>query len=344
MTTNPAAPPSNQAPLSVEDLHAWEQALEEESTALGAQRYMQELRELRDRGFGSERGGGGRLLREGLESVGRGIQHLIDGELDKRGPKRQAAKWVGMVGADVAAYFTLKVCLDLVLDNRYRLEGVSIKKAAMEVSRHIVDELKFRRFEQEAKQLYRHHERNFRTNSARHKAKVLSASLSRSAVDVSDLDMPRDVQIHVGVKLISTLIVTTGLFTDEHVKIRKGTARDLRLLVPTKETLEWLEQADEAHALANPLKRPMVVPPLDWGQEQRGGYLFSLCARYPLVRKSGRKTGGDRRPVDADGLPGAQSGPGDSVAHQHAGPGGRGRDPPGTVPGVPGGPWTCPAG
>jgi DNA-directed RNA polymerase len=287
--TSPPAPASLSASPTTDELLAWEERLEEQSTALGAQRYMKELRELRDRGYGSERGAGARLLREGLESLRQGIQFLIDGEPGKRGPKHEAAKWAGMVGADVAAYFTLKVCLDLILDNRFRLEGVSISRAARTISQQILEELRFRRFEQEAKELYAHHERNFRTTSARHKAKVLSASLTRSSVDVSDLDMPRGVQIVVGVKLISTLIETTGLFEDQHHKIRRtGRARDLRLLVPTEETLQWLEQADEAHALASPLKRPMVVPPLDWDRNQRGGYLFSLCARYPLVRRSSR--------------------------------------------------------
>ncbi len=161
----------------------------------------------------------------------------------------------------------------------------------MEVARHIEEELKFRRFEKEALELYRYHQDNFETNSPKHKAKVLSASLSRSSIDVSDLSMTQDMRIIVGVKLISTLIETTGLFTDEHFKIRNGKARDLRLLVPTEETKKWMEEADEAHALHSPLKRPMVVPPLDWDREQRGGYRFGLRGRYPLVRKSYGKTG-----------------------------------------------------
>jgi DNA-directed RNA polymerase len=85
--------------------------------------------------------------------------------------------------------------------------------------------------------------------------------------------------------------VTTGLF-----RIDRGWKRDGRkfkrelTVVARPETLEWLSERHGHLEFMTPVRLPMVVPPLPWGQGQRGGYRFAYrFARqlmYPLVRRS----------------------------------------------------------
>lgn len=256
--------------------------LESYATAEGARRYHTNLQRALGRGEAAHTGANKKLLSESVSALEAGIVTWLADSKERRGPKHSAIRWVELVGPGTAAYITVKVVLD-----QLSLK-ISLRDAALDISRLLLDELRFRRFKEQAPGLFEYRMASFSTNDYRHMARSMSATMAYADVDTSDLDMPDKTRLLVGVKLIDLLVHTTGIVACvSSAVVRNGPRKAFRhelKLVPTPETLEWLDQRNAALSLLSPINLPMVVPPLAWEPKQRGGYRFGLRGRYPMVR------------------------------------------------------------
>jgi hypothetical protein len=106
-----------------------------------------------------------------------------------------AVKWCEAVGADVAAYITTKVVLDRIGTR------VTARKAAGEIMDLITDELRYRRFEDQAPALFKYRVSSFHTSNYAHMARSMDAAMRYADIDVSDLEVSQTVRIGVGFKL-----------------------------------------------------------------------------------------------------------------------------------------------
>jgi DNA-directed RNA polymerase len=256
--------------------------LEDNSLALGGQRFRRRVAEATQAGKASTVGAARKLLQLAIEPLEAGINRLIEDSSSKRGPKHEALKWCKLLGADVAAYMTVKIVLDGVKPDGF------MRTAALEISQLILDELRYRRFLKEAPGLFQYRMAKFTTSNYAHMARSLNAAMSYAEIDTSDLDMAPRERVLVGAKLVDALVATTGLVEVVSQKKPGKTKRDRvkgeLYLVPAADTLEWMKARNEALEFLHPAAMPMVVPPLPWGARARGGYRYAMRNKFSLVR------------------------------------------------------------
>lgn len=265
--------------------------LEDHMLGEGAKRFRRRVEAAMSSGETSSAGAGIKLLRSAVDPVTAGITALID-EKGKRGPKHLAHRWCVLAGPETVAFITARVIIDAIMAT------TPLSQVAMQIATLVLDELRFRRFEQKRPALFDYKIARLPGTNYRHNKKVLEQSIRWAVenprsddeeLDMSDLSMSDQHKLLVGAKLIDVFMLTTGLVEVVSRKTqRKGKKRD-RLkgelyLQPTAETREWITKRNAAMEFLTPVTLPMVVPPLPWAKGQRGGYRYALRSRYPFVR------------------------------------------------------------
>lgn len=261
----------------------WQRELEDNGYAEGGVRFRKRLEKAVAAGRGSTVGAGLKILKEGLEPLEAAIAWWVDESKQTRGPKHCALKWVEMLGTDVAAYLTMRHVL-----NNFPQEA-DVHTTAAGLSMAILDELRFRRLEEEAPGLFKYLKDHQRTQHYHQVRSTYEGALKIANVDVSALEMSPSHKVLCGIKLIDLLIESTGLV--ETFSIRRtrhrakgGGFRTTVLLRPTEETKHWYDARNHALEFQQPTVMPMVVPPLDWDADVPGGYRFKLRGKFDLVR------------------------------------------------------------
>lgn len=269
-------------------LCARQQSLEDNSLAMGAKRFRNRLEIAARTKTGSTVGAARKLLLEGLQPLEQAIAQMCTATEGNFVRPHFAVKWCKAVGPDVAAYITIKAVLDGLAQKRV------LRMAALDVAGLLFDELRYRRFLEQAPQLFDYKLKSFNTSNYRHRSRSLNASMRFARVDVSDLDVGQAQRLHIGIKLIDLLIGSTGL-----VEIMEGVRRpeasrakwrrDM-YLVATEDTRTWINNRNQSLEFLWPVFLPMLIPPLPWTARQRGGYRFALKKKHPLVRGVSAKT------------------------------------------------------
>ncbi len=263
-------------------LFARQKELEDLSVERGADRFKRRLEEAKTKGRGATHGAGIRLLKEGIEPLELAIRYMIANP--GSGRPFTAVRWCKAVGPTVASYLTVKVVLD------YIYERVSLRKMAMAIGGVIIDEVRWARFRENASALWDWKiERFHGTDHYGHKRRSLMASMKYASIDTTDLEMTPTERFQVGAKLLDLLMSSTELVKLSHsVKgsSKPSKIREAHHIQATDETLDWLGLRNDAMTDLWPILMPMVVPPLPWTDEQRGGYRNALAGVFPLVRQT----------------------------------------------------------
>jgi DNA-directed RNA polymerase len=198
----------------------------------------------------------------------------------RTGPRHVAERFVKPLGADVAAYMAVRTVLDEVLTGE-----APTRRVALTIAERVIDELRFRRLREQAPGLFAYKMKRFTSGHYGYRKAVLNQSVRWADVDISDLEVGERERLLIGGKLIEAVIVGTGLVIRETQDVRKnGKIRKEDKLVVDSDTLEWIAKRNDAMEELWPVRSPMVVPPKPWAQGERGGYLFALRDKFPLVR------------------------------------------------------------
>jgi DNA-directed RNA polymerase len=255
-----------------------QQELEDNAMSKGVERFRKRLAQAESSGKASTAGAARKLMQSALEPVTQALQVLVDEK--GRGKRHMATKWISKVGAEVAAFMVVRTVLDGIS------KRITVRSAAMDVSDLLMDELRYRRFKEKAPKLYDYKLSKFNTSSYVHMARSLDATMHYEEIDVSDLVLDQREKLLLGIKLIDVVISSTQLVAKEVVTSPggRGRAKTETFLVATPDTAEWLDQRNAELELLWPVYLPMVVPPLPWGPNRRGGYRFALRGKHPLVR------------------------------------------------------------
>jgi DNA-directed RNA polymerase len=199
----------------------------------------------------------------------------------------QAVKWSRVVGFEVTAYLTLKAVLDSLGSS------TALNKVAHRITNLMVDEIRFRIFEEQEPQLKEYRMKKFNTSNYAHKKRSLMAAMNYADVDTSFLDqmLSETQKLRLGVQLLDCLIQATGLVKIHTVrerliggKQRKAYFKSRLMVMPTEKTLSWLSDANAYLEGLTPVMLPMAVPPKSWGPKVQGGYWFTLAGRVPFIR------------------------------------------------------------
>lgn len=259
-----------------------QEELEDSAYTEGAARFKKQLAKVQEKGAASQFGGARRLLRNGILKMEQAILGMCEVPQGRGlGKRHVAARWCKLAGPDVAAYLTLKVVLDQLGHKN------TLSKMALMVTEMLLDELRYRRFREKSPQLFRYKLNNFHTSSYAHMARSMNASMRFAEIDCSDLSMPKTQRLLVGLKLLDILIDCTGIietynFTKPGKRVKTET-----FVRTTEATDAWLATRNGLLELQQPAVMPMVLPPLPWGREQRGGYRYALRSRtnFGMVRR-----------------------------------------------------------
>lgn len=256
-------------PTTFRDQVARQIALEDESRALGIERYRKQ-RPLPWRDETStpteeaELPPGRALLKLTVEPVGVAITEFVDRVMNGGAGRRPiAAKVLAMVEPEEAAYLTGRVVVNAAVMD------ASLQAAAFEVAEALAHHAEMRRLREANKKGYR--------GLIKQNQKVgrVSAKRKRAQRDILDnegaaIHLTQTEKLHTGVKAIELFCDTTGLFTLEDVPAPRGTRLTLR---PTEACRQWLERQHARCEVLEPLHMPMVVRPKRWRSPSVGGYL-----------------------------------------------------------------------
>lgn len=267
---------------------------QQELEALGFEAGRRKFREAHETAL--RKGQGARALAvrkffvEGVDRLEAALVFFQEEMAHKRGNKHKLVRWVEELSPATVAYLAMVELIDGIAQKRV------FRQTAEQIAVRIQDEARYQRFEKKAKGLFDYKvEKLRRTGNKRHKKAAMDQAMRYAEVEDGDLLMSRSERLYVGTKLIELAIDSTGLFQIEtFVKRgrsrREGCVTD-KYILATPEALEWITKRAELLAILFPVAGPMVVPPAEWGPNgKRGGYLFQLKDKYPLVRKVSKLT------------------------------------------------------
>lgn len=264
---------------------------EEEGLALGADRFEKRLKKSIQNGTVADQGAAKKLLEVGVEKFSKDLEEVVEEALGKKGPKSAAIKWIRKIGAEKASYITLRQAFSSALTQD------TIPTVSRDISKRICDELRFRRLEDQAPELFKYKLSNFATNHYMHRSRSLDSTLKYANIDTSDLELTQAEYLSLGVFLVNRLIESTGLFELDH-RMNKG--KKTIHLVATQETIEWLSKRNDAMRLLHPVYPAMVIQPLPWSKGKQGGYRFALRGSNHLIRGASKA---HRKMIDEVDMP-----------------------------------------
>lgn len=257
-----------------EDLIEAQQALEDESRALGIARYRQQRTKWTSvLGEGVDEADlppGRRLLRLALQPTIIAISGFL--EAAKRGiagRKHSAIQLLQGAEPEPLAILTLRTAIQA------GVQRLVWQKAAVSVATAVMGHMEAEAFRKANEAGAVGLQRRLR------KASMMSQRRLRLTREIyrregAALDWSQRDRVLVGSKLIELAIEATGLF--EMVRVDERIGKKLRThyrLELTGKAGEWLEQQHARCELLDPVPMPMVVPPCPWTTPFDGGYLDS---------------------------------------------------------------------
>ena len=97
-----------------------------------------------------------------------------------------------------------------------------------------------------------------------------------------DSEWSNEERIHVGVRIISVIIETTGIV--ELKKFTNGRGKLTFYVIATPKTLDWIKDFNQVAEVSRPRYTPTIIPPKDWDRVWGGGYFANVINNLPLVR------------------------------------------------------------
>lgn len=220
------------------------------------------------------------LLKESINPLLQGIQSFLnEANSNKAGRKHVSVSILTELGPEAASVITSKIILDN-LSTKVAASSLSIK-----IGKAILDELRFRKFQKEAPQLFEWRMRTFNTSNYEHMKKSISATAIHAGVDTSEYNLPTSHVLLLGTKLLSLFIEHTQFVS----LYRRYSKNHSELNVEaTQETMDWVLANNNNLQFMCPEYLPTVIPPKPWTNIKDGGYWFRLAGKFKLLRTDGR--------------------------------------------------------
>ncbi len=258
------------------ELMARQQMLEEEMVTLGIARYRASVEAAQKSGEESTTSYGQFILKNTLDPIADGVRALLAEDAHTRGPTSPALKFLDMIDADVAAALTLREIINSI-------SGVAkLTKVASNVGHAIEDEVRFRKFKNDASGLFAVIKRDVekRTSSKDWLRKVLIHSMNKAEVEWEA--WPVRTKVILGKKLIGIVVEATGMVDITRRRVNRR-AKWAYHLTPTEDTMNLIMDRNALAELRTPSFMPTIVPPRPWTGPWQGGYYFATH-RAPLVK------------------------------------------------------------
>ena len=263
-------------------------ALEQESRALGAERYRS-ARPLpwRDEPSSAEQEGdlppGRQLVRLAIEPTAEAIAEFKDRAINGAAVSVDAADILCALGDKEAAALTARVVMHSAA------EGMMLTATALRVADAMIDHIQLLSVRQRSTKVLKTYlqkqGRKSQTNRRRRNSRAFFEKLG------ADRTFTMKQRLRAGVKAIELFCDATGLFvidTSGHGK---------RRIRPTEAVHRWLEQQHARCELLSPIHLPMIIEPRRWVSPHKGGYITKSPGNR-LVKQANRKYHEQLRDVD----------------------------------------------
>lgn len=264
--------------LTDNELIAAQDALELEALDLGLKRYQ----ELRTRGE-AELPPGQRLIKSMVSKVATGIRQWLT-ECATGVPSRSLAtyyflqQWADGDGPEMMAYVTCRSVIDSIT-RRLPLQMVSTQIAVTLEDQINHDALRT----QDARAYRKLMEKIKKSSDPSYRHIVLRKQQKYAGIKVTKWG--REERVRVGSLLIEIMQQATGMY--EIGRQYEGQHNTPLRIIPTAETLHWLDQSHARCELLSPTFMPMVTQPRPWSNPFNGGYRHPKM-RKPLVKGANR--------------------------------------------------------
>ncbi|MEL6509020.1 MAG: DNA-directed RNA polymerase [Pseudomonadota bacterium] len=220
------------------------------------------------------------LIARSVERVSSQIVEFIEASKAKgRGRRAIAVRYLERVSPDVAAYIALRLVVDSLTGKKHLLQRVFVQ-----IGRRIEDEVRFAEFKETDARAYNYALLKASAAPQYHRKKNTIAGYERRFKEEAWQAWPEQDCLHIGAALVD-MIVNIGIVTvGEEIINRKNTKK---VLEPTAQLIEWIENEVSRSELLNPTHMPMVVPPLPWTDPFNGGYLTQDAQGRAALVKTG---------------------------------------------------------
>ncbi len=257
------------------DMEAAQIALEKEMHDAGLRQFMASWDRAMEAGQASLTHGGRNAVRQLLEPVTQELEKWLK-EAKSGKPGRRHSALPVLEGLDPRV--SVWLALNIAIDNCIR--RVSIQSIAIKIGRRLEVEAGLIKYEEEKPQSFglatKILKRDLKATPSK-KIRLFKRSAEINNVGFSNFG--RTYLLHAGMVLLDILINKTGLF--EQTSIANKTIQ----LHPSAALLQFFEETKESYGALFPPQWPMLVPPLDWSKDARGGY---FTTHRPLVKESSR--------------------------------------------------------
>lgn len=267
--------------------------LEEESKALGADRYnARKLPWKVEAGSVDEEANlppGRLVIKTCVEPVRDAIEAFLEDACNgKAGRRHNAADFLLLADATEAAYLAIRTMV-----NGSAVQ-MGFQNCAIQIADALIENLEFKAFREQNKLGYKGY---LKAQEKRgYSRQRRSAVRKLFAAEGVRHEVAKPVKVTVGLKLMELVMDVTGLFTKDTQPAKGGFSYRL---APTEALQGWLEQQHERCATLEPVNMPMLVRPRRWRSPTYGGYLLRRTGNL-FVKQRNSNYHEELRSVDID--------------------------------------------
>ena len=193
---------------------------------------------------------------------------------------------------EVLSFITLKA----VINNLGHKGTTPLQRICIQLATMVRENQDYEKFKAEHPGYLYRVEQNLRTATLHHKRKVITRA--RRMLGTNSLGWSEVSRLHVGRTLIDLLIESTGIVKVEKSRVNR---KETYSLVPTEQTMAYLDRTHAKCELLHPEYLPMVVVPRDWTTPFDGGLISTeATVRHCLVKTRHVKELFEREPHKDD--------------------------------------------
>lgn len=173
------------------------------------------------------------------------------------------------------------LAVQTVVDGIHRVR--TLNRVANAIGHALEDEYRCRAFKAKNPGLWSDMaKRTKRSRPSSKRRRILCAGRYHDALPPA---WPANERLRLGLLVLQAIVTGTRLVeVGVEWKQTPRFNKSFRVIIPTKETIEWLEQADDAWATMSPIYLPTLEEPIPWEGPEGGGYLTDLVLGRPVAR------------------------------------------------------------
>jgi DNA-directed RNA polymerase len=208
-------------------------------------------------------------------------QYLDDYSKGKAVRSTMAAEVIGRLqDIDTVAYITSKVILNSMWA---KASSQAIYKA---IGQGLEDEYKMRTFKQENSHYYKSIQEDLNKRGAKaNRKKNITMGVFNKRLDFHLDRWTITEKFQTGLVLTKLFVESTGLVEFEE---RYEKRKHYKVLTPTQELVDWIENTNEKLEVMRPFFLPMICPPKDWTNILEGGYISPYLKKNKLVKNNNK--------------------------------------------------------